>query len=201
MQADELPVLISNLEVAELLQNRIDQRSGKKRSRQTRHRDWIEAKVLEYLKQTPCTKLDPSKREEFMSVLQTNKKVASKNGQAAATGFDLTEAESLQIVNFMPTEPVEIHLMIEELHARMTETKQDQLLGVIASYAKKEPPDRKDGDGDAMDEENHSGMNGGMAVKLEAEDEEDGDKKMAAKTNGGNGVVVKAEPDAHENGS
>jgi hypothetical protein len=44
------------------------------------------------------------------------------------TGFDLTEAESLQILNFIPTEPVEDSSLIEELHARMTEKQQEGLL-------------------------------------------------------------------------
>ena len=39
-------------------------------------------------------------------------------------------------MNFMPTEPVEIHLMVEELHARMTEPQQEQLLELIRSYRK-----------------------------------------------------------------
>lgn len=49
-------------------------------------------------------------------------------------GFDLTEAEAIQIINFMPTEPVEIHLMIEELDARIPEKRQDELLELISSY-------------------------------------------------------------------
>ena len=34
----------------------------------------------------------------------------------------------------MPTEPVEIHLMVEDLHSRMSETKQEEFLNMIQSY-------------------------------------------------------------------
>ena len=46
----------------------------------------------------------------------------------------VTEAESIQILNLMPTEPVEIHLMVEDLHSRMSETKQEEFLNMIQSY-------------------------------------------------------------------
>lgn len=54
--------------------------------------------------------------------------------QSSTTGFGLTEAETLQILNFMPTEPVEIHLMVEDLHVRMSETKQEEFLNMIQSF-------------------------------------------------------------------
>jgi DNA-directed RNA polymerase subunit F len=60
----------------------------------------------------------------------------SSSNHATVTSFGLTEAEAIQIANFMPTEPVEIHLMVEELHNRMTEAKQQELLQCIASYRK-----------------------------------------------------------------
>jgi hypothetical protein len=158
MEGDsETPVLISNAAVMELLQDSLASRetqhsssSRSKRSKLYRHRDWIEKHVHEYLQSTPCGQLEKSRQQEFQAVLRSNKKQAtmSNNGNTATsatttasattTGFDLTEAESLQILNFMPTEPVEIHLMIEELHARMTEKQQEGLLEFIASYTIKE---------------------------------------------------------------
>jgi hypothetical protein len=108
-----------------------------KRSNLYHHRDWIEKHVYEYLQPTPCGQIEKSRRQEFQNALRSNKKQAT-TASATTTGFDLTEAESLQILNFMPTEPVEIHLMIEELHARMTEKQQEGLLEFIASYKIKE---------------------------------------------------------------
>ena len=171
----EQPILISNAEVIELLQKRISLRNesraasskreqdatgvsapvsqSKKRepksgvaTSQMSHRDWIEAKVLEYLQSTPCTKLkDPSRRSELKSRLMSKKRKKkdilgddeSQPGRLSSvpTGFDLTEAESLQLINFMPTEMVELHLMVEELHARMTEKEQDALLELISYYS------------------------------------------------------------------
>jgi hypothetical protein len=142
----ETPVLISNAEVMELLQENLASRekqqssSGSyrnKRSNLYHHRDWIEKHVYEYLQPTPCGQIEKSRRQEFQNALRSNKKQATTTS-ATTTGFDLTEAESLQILNFMPTEPVEIHLMIEELHARMTEKQQEGLLEFIASYKIKE---------------------------------------------------------------
>lgn len=120
------------------------------------HRDWIEERVLEYLKSTPCVNLPTSKIPEFKSILMASKRKAStipvaataataavtashsdsKSIPAAAqrTGFALTEAESIQILNFMPQEPVEIHLMIDELHDRMSERQQQELLELVQSY-------------------------------------------------------------------
>eukprot|EP00555_Chaetoceros_dichaeta_P010067 CAMPEP_0198264812 /NCGR_PEP_ID=MMETSP1447-20131203/17861_1 /TAXON_ID=420782 /ORGANISM="Chaetoceros dichaeta, Strain CCMP1751" /LENGTH=200 /DNA_ID=CAMNT_0043953917 /DNA_START=66 /DNA_END=665 /DNA_ORIENTATION=+ len=44
-------------------------------------------------------------------------------------GYGLTDAETLQILNHLPiTEPVEIHLMIEDLSSRLDEDKQTELL-------------------------------------------------------------------------
>jgi hypothetical protein len=144
---EETPVLISNAEVMELLQENLAARekeqssnSGSyrnKRSNLYTHRDWIEQNVYEYLQPTPCGQIEKSRRNEFQNALRSNKKQATATS-ATTTGFDLTEAESLQILNFMPTEPVEIHLMIEELHARMTEKQQEGLLEFIASYKIKE---------------------------------------------------------------
>lgn len=171
MEGDsETPVLISNAEVMELLQENLASRETKqsssgsyrnKRSNLYHHRDWIEKHVYEYLQQTPCGQIEMSRRLEFQNTLRSNKKQATTTS-ATTTGFDLTEAESLQILNFMPTEPVEIHLMIEELHARMTEKQQEGLLEFIASYK------IKDDDGTPAAAENGT-HTPAVAVKKEEE--------------------------------
>lgn len=50
------------------------------------------------------------------------------------SGFGLMEGETIQILNYVPTEIVEVHLMIEDLQSRMTESEQDMLLKKIAEY-------------------------------------------------------------------
>ena len=49
--------------------------------------------------------------------------------------FGFTDAEILQILNLMPTTPVEIHLMIEDLPNRLDEDEQCQLIDLIKSYS------------------------------------------------------------------
>ena len=132
----ETPKLISNIEVLSLLQKRLEERTTQ--NKRLRHRNWIEDKVVGYLKSTPCVRLDSSRREELQTTLQSSKKAAGTT--VKTTGFALTEAESIQVVNSMPTEPVEIHLMIDELHSRMTERQQDELLILVGSYIKEEQP-------------------------------------------------------------
>jgi RNA polymerase Rpb4 len=50
------------------------------------------------------------------------------HGFSGGSGYGLMPAEALQILNFMPTQLVEIHLMIEELNERMTEKQQEEFL-------------------------------------------------------------------------
>lgn len=111
------------------------QRSKKrKRPAKMQHCEWIEEKVVQHLKSTPCVRLNSSRRDELRATLQSSKKATS----GSTTGFALTDAESLQIVNSMPTEPVELHLLIEDLHARMTDRQQKELLQFVASFCKDE---------------------------------------------------------------
>eukprot|EP00551_Chaetoceros_affinis_P011233 CAMPEP_0203672128 /NCGR_PEP_ID=MMETSP0090-20130426/7728_1 /ASSEMBLY_ACC=CAM_ASM_001088 /TAXON_ID=426623 /ORGANISM="Chaetoceros affinis, Strain CCMP159" /LENGTH=204 /DNA_ID=CAMNT_0050537381 /DNA_START=145 /DNA_END=759 /DNA_ORIENTATION=+ len=50
-------------------------------------------------------------------------------------GYGLTDAETLQVLNLMPTEPVEIHLMIEDLSNRLDEDEQNSMLELISQYS------------------------------------------------------------------
>eukprot|EP00558_Chaetoceros_sp_UNC1202_P006004 CAMPEP_0197233366 /NCGR_PEP_ID=MMETSP1429-20130617/1436_1 /TAXON_ID=49237 /ORGANISM="Chaetoceros sp., Strain UNC1202" /LENGTH=200 /DNA_ID=CAMNT_0042691593 /DNA_START=205 /DNA_END=807 /DNA_ORIENTATION=- len=70
------------------------------------------------------------KEEEEDNNITTND---DNNDESA--GFDLTDAETLQLLNHMPTEPVEIHLMIEELTSRMDDDRQNEMLQLISEYA------------------------------------------------------------------
>ena len=137
------PILISNAEVMEMLNKRISKRKEKEAKQKRRrkhnklaHRDWIEEKVHDYLQTTPCVNIDTSNLEELKAKFVASKKLAAGQSTSKTTGFNLTEAESLQLLNFLPQEPVEIHLMVEELHARMSEKRQEELLELIGSYTK-----------------------------------------------------------------
>ena len=152
----DAPTLISNIEVLEFLQQRRRERKTRGRhSSHHRHRDWIEDQVVEYIQSTPCVKLDSSRRAELQSVLTSHKKVVCSSSSSSSrrhrstrttttTGFGLTEAESYQILNSMPTEPVEVHLLIDELQSRMTERQQDELLVTIGIYMKDDDDDDVD---------------------------------------------------------
>jgi hypothetical protein len=157
------PVLISNIEVLRILEKKVVKRQEKlakfqrRREQQqdtkTQHRDWIEEKVYEYLKKSPCVNVDVSRLDEFHAKLTSSKRrrhsaettgakttgSSTTPSSSITTSFGLTEAEALQVTNFMPTEPVEIHLMVEELHNRMTEANQEELLKCIASYRTDRP--------------------------------------------------------------
>lgn len=167
--------LLSNGEIMELLQRdvkenkkrlAIEARKQKQRGRKNgnekdrkvknkfEHRDWIQERVLEYLKGTPCVNIPTSKLNELKSRCiskgspshsQAKKKRRTLSDPTASPklkspskslppGYGLTEAEALQILNFMPQEPVEIHLMVDDLHDRMSETKQEEFLNMIRSY-------------------------------------------------------------------
>ena len=62
----------------------------------------------------------------------------------------------------MPEEPVEIHLMVEDLHSRMDETQQEEFLAMIQKYRS----DNDDGNDEKEEETNK---------------EDDHDKKKPAK--------------------
>lgn len=193
------PTLISNVEVMELLKKNIDDRAkannqNKKKNKKRadmrfRHRDWVEGEVYKYLQSTPCVKLDPAKREEFHAKLKGNKKLrrtvaATKveDGEddqkppaqeSEATGFDLTEAEALQIMNMMPTQPVEIHLMVDDLQSRMSEERQEEFLTFVESYStgaepSPQPMDEDEGGVNPQENGKHNNHNrGGVKIKEE----------------------------------
>mmetsp|Transcript_52168 Transcript_52168/g.77818 ORF Transcript_52168/g.77818 Transcript_52168/m.77818 type:complete len:99 (+) Transcript_52168:17-313(+) len=62
----------------------------------------------------------------------------------------------------MPRESVEIHLLIEDLPSRLSEERQEELLGVIAKYAETEGQGETDGvngmDNESMENEAADGI-------------------------------------------
>jgi hypothetical protein len=130
----------------------------KKKNNSLRHAEFIEREVYKYLESSSCSKLNIEDMPTFISKLKqkkdadTNAKdrkeeeydvttnqnddnnVKDKNSQENRTKYGLTNAEILQILNLMPTELVEAHLIVEELHTRLSEEEQEELLQLIRDY-------------------------------------------------------------------
>jgi RNA polymerase Rpb4 len=147
----EQRVLLSNAQVLEYIGTKLE-RPHKRRPRGLAHCDWIANKVHEYLSNSPCVQLDSDKREALQGRLRGNKKKVADNidgganGESLRTGYNLTETETIQILNFMPTEPVELHLMVEDIHDRFPDEKdQEGLLALIAEYRKDRAGDLENG--------------------------------------------------------
>lgn len=127
------PDLVTNMEVMQILSERIQDRKSKRKptsNPKLRHRDWIEEQVFSYLEKTPCIK-HTERAPELLAKLRAD---PSKTKIGGPEGFGLTDAEGLQILNFMPQESVELHLMITDLQSRMTDERQEELLATVGSY-------------------------------------------------------------------
>ena len=139
-------------------------RPGTKRKRRVddtkrhRHRDWIESKLLDYLQSGPSATISgsdagssnnlaelvktlrapPPRKGKSNDAKKDGKRKSKNGGNEAGTadnGYGLTDGEMLQILNHMPTELVELHLIIDDLPSRMSDERQEELLQLIATYA------------------------------------------------------------------
>lgn len=160
LKSGEVPALVTNIEVMNILSKRIEKRREAeealgevvpKKDSKLRHRDFIEEKVFEYLQSTPCAAVDfqqmpvlmsklrgnkdPSDNQTTVETVEAEKAEVSSQSKEQGESFNLTDAEMLQVLNHMPTEPVEIHLMMEELSSRMDEDRQNEMLQIISEYA------------------------------------------------------------------
>mmetsp|Transcript_3888 Transcript_3888/g.8376 ORF Transcript_3888/g.8376 Transcript_3888/m.8376 type:complete len:260 (+) Transcript_3888:193-972(+) len=179
LKSGDVPALVTNMEVMQILTARADARrkgaeaegedvaTGRKRrkrpdDRRHRHRDWIEGKLLDYLKSSPCGAdgVDRSKMGELVGKLRgvgsaaddttaTDAEMSDavksspddNSGQeleqsgGGGANYGLTDGETLQILNHMPSELVELHLMIEDLPDRMADERQEELLALVGEYA------------------------------------------------------------------
>ena len=145
-QLEGTPQLISNLEVLEILKRRPPPPPRKRHRPSNR----VAKKVKEYLEQTPCTRIELPKSQGLLQKLQSQKRrgilpsspASNTNGSdteeapttSTNTGFGLTHAEAIQCLNTVPTEPVEIHLLIEDLPGRLSDRQQEELLELMRSY-------------------------------------------------------------------
>jgi len=144
------------------LRESCDTNSNKKtkQNNQLRHCEFIEREVYNYLQNTPCAKLNIDDMSTLVSKLKQNHTVITTTTtshpsmvhskdtqhddndrmntgtemQIKLTKFGLTDAEIMQILNLMPTELVEAHLVVEELHTRLNDEQQEELLQLIRDY-------------------------------------------------------------------
>jgi len=149
LKSGNIPILITNIEVLQMLEDKLSKRrveesdhekptTGTKAAASLHHRDWIEEKVCEYVKSSPCGNATMKRMPQFVSILKrpkrSVKKVEEGVGDNERQGFGLTDGETLQILNSMPSVLAELYLIIEDLDSRLTEEDQTQLLELIEAY-------------------------------------------------------------------
>lgn len=187
LKSGDAPALVSNLEVMSLLQERMDARQSaettanngsdgntntNKKGGPFKNRDWIEQAVFDYLKSSPCG--SGVNLEEMPSLVERLRRDPSRNtsGTDIQQGYGLTSAETLQVLNHLPTSLVELHVLIEDLENRpglsyegvegSGEEKQTKFLEMISQFVGKEV------DGTAVDREGEEDAeNAEMGVKDE----------------------------------
>lgn len=107
-----------------------------------KQKKWTEEQVLEYIEETPCTNVDFDALPNLVKRLRAPKpKKSSSSSSADMTkikhdedNFGLTDAETLQILNLMPQELVEYHLIIEDISSRMSDDRQNELIDIVKQY-------------------------------------------------------------------
>ncbi len=92
-------------------------------------------KTEEGAEEQPAGQPIPIGTNEENSDINANANVNANINANLNQGYGLTDAETLQVLNLMPTEPVEIHLMIEDLSNRLDEDEQNSLLELISNYS------------------------------------------------------------------
>lgn len=145
LKSGDAPLLVSNVEVLNLLKERSAKRSSKTKANiddavatntPFQNRDWIEDSVLSYLSSSPCSNVE---KIEDMSTL-----VEKLQSDPSMAGYGLTNTEILQILNHLPSSLVELHLLIEDIESRpgfagdeniSGEEKQEEFLSLIARYS------------------------------------------------------------------
>mmetsp|Transcript_21734 Transcript_21734/g.35851 ORF Transcript_21734/g.35851 Transcript_21734/m.35851 type:complete len:179 (-) Transcript_21734:363-899(-) len=152
------PALLTNLEVMELLQERLTAREASSsdginnKLPSFQSRDWIEQTVFDYLKSSPAGSSDV-KLDDMPKLIETLRREPSvrtattdaddikfdESDDKSLQGYGLTTAETLQVLNHLPTSLVELHLLIEDLEKRIPEEeKQMEFLRLLSQYSGRE---------------------------------------------------------------
>eukprot|EP00644_Phytophthora_capsici_P012986 jgi/Phyca11/503945/fgenesh2_kg.PHYCAscaffold_5_\ len=112
---------LSDFELLSLMQERKDQRLHKSAMVEYAERNWMDHKVLKFLTQSHshCSTLSSSSIQDFLKELKQ------------ADLPTLSSSEKLQFINHVPTELVDIHLIIEDCAGRFSETQVDELIRIV----------------------------------------------------------------------
>mmetsp|Transcript_17231 Transcript_17231/g.24388 ORF Transcript_17231/g.24388 Transcript_17231/m.24388 type:complete len:186 (+) Transcript_17231:116-673(+) len=172
------PALLTNIEVMELLQERLDGRSdasstpdgNSRKVPSFESRDWIEQTVFDYLKSSPAGSSEV-KLEDMPKLVKTLRREPSAAASDALDveldesttdnlkGYGLTTAETLQVLNHLPTSLVELHLLIEDLEKRIPEEeKQMEFLRLLSQYSGMDVEEAAGGDEEEDEEEGADDM-------------------------------------------
>lgn len=233
------PILLSNAQVAEMLQARIDARclrnareaaseqqqqqtqtataaaaaattksSSRRRALLHRHRDWIESHVVQYVAQqqqqlssTDNSSGAPLPRRLVLSVEQS----VALQERITAPRFGLTEAEALQVLNLVPTRPVELHLIVQDLHDRLTARRQEELLQVVREHCRRSQaqPEPQQNDVDkpkSASEAKKNNTSNETTTNGAAAGPQNGEKRPLNDDGGGGGSNPESKPAAVING-
>ena len=170
LKSGDSPALVSNLEVMQLLKERIDARQPQSNNATKdnakdnnkikgpfQNRDWIEQTVLTHLQSSPVggsnvkvedmpklverlRRCNNSKTSDNNSSQKDNVEKDYDDGvkRQLLSGYGLTDAETLQVLNHLPTSLVEVHLLIEDVEKREhldSEEKQMEFLRTISHFS------------------------------------------------------------------
>ena len=123
------------------MKHMLERRRNKNHTPPVTHKDWIEDRVLEYLKSGNCSLLmrENSEHETHVGKVKVLEIDPGKNipkmVEILTSEYQLTDAECLQILNLMPKEVVDLHLLIQDLDERLSIDRQQKLLELIAAHA------------------------------------------------------------------
>lgn len=112
---------LCDFEVLTLMQERKEQRLHKSAMIEYAERNWMDHKVLRFLTHS----------HSHSSTL-TADCIQDFTKELAQAGLPpLSTAEKLQFINHIPTELVDIHLIIEDCAERFSETQVDELIHIV----------------------------------------------------------------------
>lgn len=125
---DACSAVLSNREVLDLLIKNGKLIAGGHKKKQQTNLATILYETTSYLESSPISQTNLSNIAEFLNLL--------KSQQPA---FELSRAEKIQIVNLLPQNATELHLIIDNIEERFTEEQRNYLLELVQTTLKKKP--------------------------------------------------------------